>query len=84
MSPLDILHLSGNFQAVKETNCDCPVPCDTISFKPILSYAAFPSNGYVSRYVETIGKSITPDDVKQIQEKLRYLYLLVNTAVSVW
>ena len=30
-----------NSSKLKGDDCDCPVPCDTISFQPVLSYAVF-------------------------------------------
>ncbi|KAL9964419.1 hypothetical protein ACROYT_G028060 [Oculina patagonica] len=33
-----------NFYKLKGDDCDCQIPCETISYKPSLSYGAFPSH----------------------------------------
>ncbi|XP_078381087.1 acid-sensing ion channel 1-like [Oculina patagonica] len=61
----------NNFNRMKDYQCDCPVPCDEISFKPVLSYAAYPSHSLVSRVSKIFfpdGIALTPDIIKQTQE----------------
>ncbi|KAL9964424.1 hypothetical protein ACROYT_G028066 [Oculina patagonica] len=61
----------NNVNILKDYQCDCPVPCDTISFKPVLSYSAFPSNSFVPRMAKIFipdVKTLTPDIIKQTQE----------------
>ncbi|KAL9964412.1 hypothetical protein ACROYT_G028053 [Oculina patagonica] len=35
-----------NFYKLEDDDCDCEVPCETISYKPSLSYGAFPSYSF--------------------------------------
>ncbi|RMX43030.1 hypothetical protein pdam_00001790 [Pocillopora damicornis] len=44
-----VLREKGNFRKLKDQQCECPVPCSTTSFRPILSYAAFPSDEYIKQ-----------------------------------
>jgi len=71
------LYLADNFYAVKDYHCDCPVPCDSITFKPALSYAVFPSSSLVSSVVKTLyppdTPTITPEVMKGAEEYMRYL-----------
>ncbi|KAL9964423.1 hypothetical protein ACROYT_G028064 [Oculina patagonica] len=63
--------MPDNFNRMKDYQCDCPVPCDEISFKPVLSYAAYPSHSLVSRVSKIFfpdGIALTPDIIKQTQE----------------
>ena len=70
-SPL--FHIPANFRTLKKNQCDCPVPCDAISYEPYLSYAAFPSEGYLSRFFKAGENNTywTPEKIKQTQEWLR-------------
>lgn len=67
----------GNFQKLKGDQCDCPVPCDTISFKPVLSYALFPNDNYVRLSHEIYGDGSNVSDITlhYIQEYIRYYKL---------
>ncbi|XP_022785106.1 acid-sensing ion channel 4-like [Stylophora pistillata] len=67
----------AKFQTLKEDQCDCRVPCDAISYKPSLSYAAFPSEGYLSRGVKEAGNNdnLTLEQIKEGQEQLRRNFL---------
>lgn len=59
----------SNFHKGIENQCDCPVPCDSIPFNPMLSYAAFPSNNFIASGIEEHGISnVTPDLLKRAQE----------------
>lgn len=62
---------------LKDYQCDCPVPCDSITFKPALSYAAFPSSSLVSSVVENLypanAQIITPEVIKGAEEYMRYV-----------
>ncbi|KAL9964417.1 hypothetical protein ACROYT_G028058 [Oculina patagonica] len=66
----------NNFLELKDNQsnqCDCPVPCDTVSFKPVLSYAAFPSNTIVTSVAKLFfpdGITLTPEVVKLAHEQL--------------
>ncbi|XP_078379403.1 acid-sensing ion channel 2-like isoform X2 [Oculina patagonica] len=63
-----------NFKVLKDFQCDCPVPCDTTSFKPVLSYAAFPSQNYISSLTKTFlldATNITSDIIKQTEDDFR-------------
>ena len=70
-----LLFFIGNFQKLKGDQCDCPVPCDTISFKPVLSYALFPSDNYVRLTHELDGEhssNASESTLRYIQEYIRY------------
>lgn len=61
----------SNFYSRIDDQCECPVPCESISFNPILSYAAFPSKNFIKRIVkEHDGSNVTPDLIKRGQEIL--------------
>lgn len=86
-----LLYFIGNFQKLKGNQCDCPVPCDTISFKPVLSYALFPSDNYVRLTHELDGEhssNASESTLRYIQEYIRYneLWLIVvkNTTNKVY
>ncbi|KAL9964428.1 hypothetical protein ACROYT_G028070 [Oculina patagonica] len=71
LESIDCVHKEkGNFQKLKGRKCDCPVPCDIVSFKPVLSYAAFPNDQYVVRLNElnTDGNNVSANTLKGIQE----------------
>lgn len=74
---LRVLYLSDNFYMLKDYQCDCPVPCDSITFKPALSYAAFPSSSLVSSVVKNLyppnSPMITPEVIKGAEEYMRYV-----------
>jgi len=62
---------------LKDYQCDCPVPCDSITFTPALSYAAFPSSSLVSSVVKNLyppnSPMITPEVIKIAEEYMRYV-----------
>ena len=69
------LLLSGNFYSRIDDQCECPVPCESISFNPILSYATFPSKNFFKWIVkEHDGSNVKPDVIKREQEEMRYSY----------
>lgn len=62
-----LVQLKNNSNVLKNYQCDCPVPCDSITFKPALSYADFPSSNFVS----TILKSHYPPDAPNVTEIIK-------------
>ena len=66
-----LLLLSGNFHSRMDDQCECPVPCDSISYNPILSYADFPSNNFIEDYVKRRGPNFTTDSLEEKQESMR-------------
>ena len=67
-----LLLLSGNFHSRIDDQCECPVPCDSISYNPILSYADFPSNNFIVNYIEQQGgPNLTTDSLEEKQEIMR-------------
>ena len=68
-----LFHIPANFQTLKKNQCDCPVPCGAISYEPYLSYAAFPSEGYLSRFFKAGENNTywTSEKIKQTQQWLR-------------
>lgn len=72
-----LLKAQANFQTLKKNQCDCPVPCGAISYEPYLSYAAFPSEGYLSRYFKAGENNTywTSEKIKQTQQWLRQNFL---------
>ena len=66
-----LLLLSGNFHSRIDDQCECPVPCDSISYNPILSYADFPSNNFIDNYVERQGPNFTTVSLEEKQESMR-------------
>jgi len=71
------LYLADNFYGLKDYHCDCPVPCDSITFKPALSYADYPSSSVVSSVVNNLyppdSPKITTEVMKGAEEYMRYL-----------
>ena len=62
----------------KQYQCDCPVPCDTTTFKPVLSYAAYPSNSLIPSAVKIVHPDIvnlTPEIIRYVKEHMRYVYI---------
>ena len=53
-SVLSICFLPANFHRTGGNDCNCPVPCNTISYKPVLSYATFPSEHFTTVLVEEV------------------------------
>ncbi|XP_022785082.1 acid-sensing ion channel 2-like [Stylophora pistillata] len=68
--------LSGNFHKGIENQCDCPVPCDSISFNSMLSYAAFPSNNFLASLAEELGVSNTTADLLKEEQEITSQNLL--------
>lgn len=68
----------GSFQRLKGRQCDCPVPCEIISFKPVLSYAAFPSNQYVVRLNELSEGNVSEDALKVLHDYIRYYFVITK------
>ena len=66
-----LLLLSGNFHSRIDDQCECPVPCDSISYNPILSYADFPSNNFIKTSIEQRGLDLTTDSFEEEQESRR-------------
>ncbi|KAL9964415.1 hypothetical protein ACROYT_G028056 [Oculina patagonica] len=46
----------AKFHSTSGNDCDCPVPCETISYKPVLSYASFPSRHFSTVMTEEMIK----------------------------
>nr|XP_058971897.1 acid-sensing ion channel 1C-like [Pocillopora verrucosa] len=59
-----------NFYSRIDDQCECPVPCDSISYNPILSYADFPSNNFIEDYVKRRGPNFTTDSLEEKQESM--------------
>ena len=66
-----LLLLSVNFYSRMDDQCECPVPCDSISYNPILSYADFPSNNFIKTSIEQRGLDLTTDSFEEEQESRR-------------
>lgn len=82
---LALLYLPDNFYVLKDYQCDCPVPCDSTTFKPALSYAAFPSGNLVSSALKTLypnAQIVTPEIVKLTQEYMRYVLGIRKNATA--
>ena len=74
---LRLLYFPDNFYMLKNYQCDCPVPCDSITFKSALSYADFPSSSLVSSVVKSLyppdAPIVTPEIIKGAEEYMRYV-----------
>lgn len=71
-----VYNVPGNFHKLKGDDCDCQVPCDMISFQPVLSYAVFPSNDHIKRAAElNLGGAghLSPEMIKVVHDYMRYL-----------
>ncbi|CAH3149477.1 unnamed protein product [Pocillopora meandrina] len=72
-----LLKAQATFQTLKKNQCDCPVPCGAISYEPYLSYAAFPSVGYLSRFFKAGENNTywTAEKIKQTQQWLSLTFM---------
>ena len=52
-----------NFYKIVGDRCKCPVPCEIISFKPVLSYANFPSDIFLKTLIKRNLKNATDDEI---------------------
>ncbi|XP_022779224.1 acid-sensing ion channel 4-like [Stylophora pistillata] len=74
-----VLREKENFQKLKGAQCKCPLPCGATSFRPLLSYAAFPSDEYIKRSQELyadFGHNASEATLEFLQEYTRFVSLM--------
>ena len=72
-------YIPANFQKLKGEQCKCPLPCGATSFRPLLSYAAFPSDEYIKRSQELYadyGHNSSEATLEFLQEYMRFVSLM--------
>ncbi|XP_078381097.1 acid-sensing ion channel 1-like isoform X2 [Oculina patagonica] len=53
-----------NFYTVVGDRCKCAIPCEIISFKPLLSYASFPSDTFLKAMIKRNLKNATDKEIE--------------------
>lgn len=53
-----------NFYKVAGDRCKCAIPCEIISFKPVLSYASFPSDIFLKAMIKKNLNNATDKEIE--------------------
>ena len=61
-----------NFYKETGERCTCPVPCETISFNPVLSFATFPSEKYIIEATNKHVGNVSKEERLKFREFIRY------------
>lgn len=61
-----------NFYKETDERCTCPVPCETISFNPVLSFATFPSEKYITEATNKHVGNVSKEERLKFREFIRY------------
>lgn len=61
-----------NFYKETDERCTCPVPCETISFNPVLSFATFPSEKYIIEATNKHVGNVSKEERLKFREFIRY------------
>ena len=61
-----------NFYKETDERCTCPVPCETISFNPVLSFATFPSEKYIIEATNKRVGNVSKEERLKFREFIRY------------
>lgn len=64
--------LLDNFYKETGERCTCPVPCETISFNPVLSFATFPSEKYIIEATNKHVGNVSEAERLKFREFIRY------------
>ena len=61
-----------NFYKETGERCTCPVPCETISFNSVLSFATFPSEKYIIEATNKHVGNVSKEERLKFREFIRY------------
>ena len=74
-NPLEIFSFSESFQLTGGKHCSCPVPCEEISYQPILSYAFFPNKEFLTELYKSQA-GVLEDGAENYTKVFRYLLVM--------